>query len=70
MSDYLTVQYTTIAFTSVAFTAALCRITLLPVTHVLVDMWMLTVKPVFKLSNVPDDLKWTTNTRDTIYTHF
>ena len=24
------------------------------------------VKPVYKLSNVPDDLKWTTNT---IYTH-
>ena len=23
---------------------------------------MLTVKPVYKLSNVPDDLKWTTNT--------
>ena len=28
---------------------ALCRIKLLPVTHVLVDMWMLTVKPVHKL---------------------
>ena len=39
----------------------------LPVTHVLVDKWMLTVKPVYKLSNVSDDLKWTTNT---IYTHF
>ena len=31
---------------------------------------MLTVKPVYKLLNVSDDLKWTTNTRDTIYTHF
>ena len=30
---------------------------------------MLTVKAVYKLSNVPDDLKWTTNTHDTIYTH-
>ena len=30
---------------------------------------MLTVKPVYELSNVPDDLKWTTNTHDTIYTH-
>ena len=28
---------------------------------VLVDTWMLTVKPVYKLSNVPDDLNWTTN---------
>ena len=41
---------------------ALCRIKLLPVTHVLVDTWMLTVKPVDTLSNVPDDLKWTTDT--------
>ena len=49
---------------------ALCRITLLPVTHVLVDKWMLTVKPLYKLSNVPDDLKWATNIHDTIYTHF
>ena len=40
---------------------ALCRITLLPVTHVLVDTWMLTVKPVYKLLNVSDDLKWTTH---------
>ena len=36
--------------------------------------WMLTVKlpVVYKLSNVPDDLKWATNTHiyDTIYTHF
>ena len=37
---------------------------------VLVDTWMLTVKPVYKLLNVSDDLKWATNTRDTIYTHF
>ena len=49
---------------------ALCRITLLPVTHVLVDTCMLTVKPAYKLLNVSDDLKWTTNTRDTISTHF
>ena len=27
----------------------LCRIKLLPVRHVLVDTWMLTVKPVYKL---------------------
>ena len=39
-------------------------------THVLVDTWMLTVKSVYKLLNVSDDLKCTTNTRDTIYTHF
>ena len=50
--------------------SALCRIKLLPVTHVLVDTWMLTVNPVYKLLNVSDDLKWTTNTYDTIYTHF
>ena len=31
---------------------------------------MLTVKPVYKLLNVSDDLKSTTNTRDTIFTHF
>ena len=31
---------------------------------------MLTVKPVYELSDVPDDLKWATNTHDTIYTHF
>ena len=42
----------------------------MPVTHVLVDTWMLTVKLVYKLSNVSDYLKWTTSTRDTIYTHF
>ena len=40
---------------------SLCRITVLPVTYVLVDTWMLTVKLVYELSNVPDD---------TIYTHF
>ena len=45
----------------------------MPVTHVLVDTWMLTVKLIYKLSNVPDDLKWATNTHMTpftIYTHF
>ena len=32
---------------------------------------MLTVKPVYKLLNVSDDLKWTTNTYVTpIFTHF
>ena len=49
-------------------TKALCRITLLPVTHVVVNTWMLTVKPVYKLSNVSDDLKWTTDTRVTPFT--
>ena len=44
---------------------ALCRIKLLPVTHVLVYTWMLTVKPVYKLLNMSDDLKWTTNTHVT-----
>ena len=34
-------------------------------SHVLVDTWMLTVKLVYKLSNVPDDLKWATNTHMT-----
>ena len=36
------------------------------------DTWMLKVKPVYKLSNVSDDLKWTTNTYtyDTIFTNF
>ena len=47
---------------------ALCRVKLLPVTHVLVDTWMLTVKPVYKLSNVPDDLKWATNTHMSPFT--
>ena len=44
---------------------ALCRIKLLPVTHVLVSTRMLTIKPVYKLLNVSDDLKWTTNTHVT-----
>ena len=47
---------------------ALFRIKLLPVTHVLVGTWMLTVKPVYKLPNVHDDLKWTTNTHITPFT--
>ena len=38
---------------------------LLSVTHVLVDTWMLTVKPVYKLLNVSDDLKLSTNTHVT-----
>ena len=41
---------------------ALCSITLLPVTRVLVDTWMVTVKPVDNILNMSDDLKWTTNT--------
>ena len=46
---------------------ALCRIKLLPlpVTHVLVNTWMLIVKPVYNLLNVSDDLKWTINTHVT-----
>ena len=32
--------------------------------------WMLTVKPVYKLLNVSDHLKWTTNTHVTVFTHF
>ena len=47
---------------------ALCRIKLLPVAHVLVDTRMLTVKPVYKLSNVPDDLKLAKNTHVTPFT--
>ena len=47
---------------------ALCRIKLLPVTHVLVDTWVLTVKLVYELSSVPDDLKWATNTHMTPFT--
>ena len=47
---------------------ALSRIKLLPVTHVLVDTWMLTVKLVYELSDVPDDLKWATNTHMTQFT--
>ena len=34
----------------------------------LVDTWMLTVKPVYKLNNMSDDLKWTTNTDATPFT--
>ena len=49
----------------IVLTRALCRIKVLPVTQVLVDTWMLTVKPVYKLLNVSDDLKWTTNTHVT-----
>ena len=44
---------------------ALCRIKLLPVTHVLVDTWMLTVMLVYELWSMPDDLKWATNTHMT-----
>ena len=44
---------------------ALCRTKLLPVTHVLVDTLMLTVKPIYKLKNMSDDLKWTINTHVT-----
>ena len=52
------------------YSRALFRIKLLPVTHVLVDTWILpvTVKLVYKLSNVPDDLKWATNTHMTPFT--
>ena len=50
------------------WTRALCRIKLLPVTHVLVDTWMLTVKLVYKLSNVPDGLKWAKNIHMTPFT--
>ena len=31
--------------------------------------WMLTVKPVYKLLNVSDDLKWTTNTYVIPFSH-
>ena len=47
---------------------ALCRIKLLPVTHVLVDTWMLTVKLVYELSDVPE--MGYKHTYDNIYTHF
>ena len=40
----------------------------LPVTHVLVDTRMLTVKLVYELLSVPDDLKWATNTHMTPFT--
>ena len=49
---------------------ALCRIKLLPVTHVLVDTWMLTVKPIYKVwwPEIPEmDYK---HTCDTFSTHF
>ena len=46
---------------------ALCRIKLLLVTHVLVDTWMLTVKPLYKLSNVPEMVY--KHTYDTIYNY-
>ena len=32
-----------------------------------VDTWMFTVKLVYKLSNVPDDLKWARNTHMTLF---
>ena len=50
---------------------ALCRIKLLPVTHVLVDTWMLTVELVYKLSNCAwwPEMGYK-HTYDTIYTHF
>ena len=41
-----------VSASNTAVPRALCKIKLLPVTHVLVDTWMLTVKPVYKLSNV------------------
>ena len=44
---------------------ALCMIKLMAVTHVLVDTCMLTIKPVYKLLNVSDNLKWPTNTHVT-----
>ena len=68
----VTVNTCTCFFTQILhFLRALCRINLLPVTYVLVDTWMLTVKLVYELSDVPDDLKWATNTHMTpFYTHF
>ena len=33
--------------------------------HILVNTWMLTVKLVYELSVVPDDLKWAANTHMT-----
>ena len=50
---------------------ALCRIQLLPDTHVLVATWMLTVKLVYKLSNCAwwPEMGYK-RTYDTIYTHF
>ena len=40
----------------------------MPVTHVLVDTWMVTVNPVYELSDVPGELKWATNTHMTPFT--
>ena len=57
-----------ITFLFLLTASALCRIQLLPVTHELVVTWMLTVKLVYKLSNVPDDLKWARNTHLTPFT--
>ena len=37
-------------------------------SYILVDTWMLSVKPVYKHLNVSDDLKWTTNTHVTPFT--
>ena len=45
---------------------AFCRIKLLPVTCF--GGHMLTVKLVYQLSDVPDDLKWATNTHMTPFT--
>ena len=59
---------TTVTCSRLEKVRTLCRIKLLPVTHVLVDTWMLNVKPVYKLSNVSDDLIWTTNTHVTPFT--
>ena len=56
---------TVLSYHYISTPRALCRIQLLPVTHVLVHPWMLTVKPVYKLLNVSDALKWTTNTHVT-----
>ena len=53
---------------SVPQSKALCRIKSLPVTHVLVDTWMLTVRLVYEFSDVPDDLKWATNAHMTPFT--
>ena len=41
---------------------------LLPVTHILVGTWMLTFKPVYKVKNVFDALKWTTYIHVTPFT--
>ena len=62
------IVYGIIEIISVIVIRALCRTKLLPVTHVLVDTWMLRVKLVYELSDVPDDLKWATNTHVTPFT--